>query len=576
MKTMNRNAESHFSLVPTITAERSTFDLSRGHSTTFDVGELVPLFCEEILPGDTFNCTTSKVVRLQTPITPFFGNIYLDTYWFFVPRRLVWKHWREFMGENTESAWIQSNEYSIPQVEAPVGGWDVGTLADKLGVPTGVSNISVDACYFRGYAKIVDDWFRDQNLQDPVLIPDDDATGLGTNGGDYVTDLALGGKPFTAARYHDYFSSSLPNAQKGAPVAIPVALPELMPVSARAEWIPKDAGGRIYGPESSDGPLTVPYRVPLVWTDTDPNYDGDGTDGGYMYFNGNQFGTAKSGAANPVEVGTYTYRMLTPINLWAESSGNAAAATINQLRMAFQVQRFLERNARSGSRYIEILKAHFNVTSPDARLQRSEYLGGNRVPLTVNQIVQTSETGTTPQGNTAAFSLTTDLHEDFTRSFTEHGILFCLGVVRYDHYYQQGIPRMLSRKTKYDFYWPVFAHLGEQAVLNKEIYAQGTAEDDEVFGYQEHWAEYRYSRDYITGELRSSASNSLDVWHLGDDYSELPVLSADWIKEDKSNVDRVLAVQSSVSNQIIFDGYAKIYATRVMPTFSVPGLIDHY
>lgn len=567
---MNRNVESHFSIAPTLTPERSTFDRSTEIKLTGSVGQLIPFFRDEVLPGDTFRIDTSKVVRLQTPITPIMDNLYIDTFFFFIPRRLVWKHWKEFCGENTESAWAQSTEYTIPQVTAPLAGWIEGSIADYLGVRPYTGGLSIDACYFRAYAKVVDDWFRDQNLQDPVLIPDGDATATGSNGTDYVTDLALGGMPFIASRYHDYFSSCLPSPQKGPSALIPVAEPELMPVSARAEWIPKDAGGRIYGTQDES------YRVPLVWTDTNPEYVGDGTDGGSMSFNGQQFGAAKSGQENPVEVGQYTYRMLTPINLWAESSGNAIAATIAELRTAFQIQRFLEKNARSGTRYIEMIKAHFGVTSPDARLQRSEYLGGSRVPVVINQVLQTSETSLTPQGTTGAFSLTTSQGDKFTRSFTEHGIILGLMCVRYNHSYQQGVERLLTRKTKYDFYWPVFSHLSEMAVKNREIYAQGTTTDEEVFGYQEAWADYRYAPDRIAGQMRSDSNYSLDVWHLADDYNKLPTLSSGWIQEDRSTVDRVLAVESVLADQWFADIYTRNYCTRVMPTFSIPGLIDHY
>lgn len=267
-----------------------------------------------------------------------------------------------------------------------------------------------------------------------------------------------------------------------------------------------------------------------------------------------------------------------PANLWAINTGSQAAATINQLRMAFQIQKLYERDARGGTRYTEILRSHFGVVSPDARLQRPEYLGGNRIPININQVIQTSGTveGSTPQGATSGQSLTTDRHSDFTKSFTEHGYVIGLLVARYDHTYQQGLDRLWSRKGRFDFYWPVLANIGEQAVKNKEIYAQGTDVDDEVFGYQEAWAEYRYKPNRVTGEMRSSAPASLDVWHLGDDYSALPRLSAEWIQEDAKTVDRVLAVQSSVSNQLFADLYVKNICTRPMPMYSIPGLIDHH
>lgn len=560
---MNRNVESHFALNPTrIDISRSTFDRSSSLKTSFNTGDIVPFYVDEVLPGDTFNVKTSKVVRLQTMLTPMMDNMYLDTYFFFVPNRIVWNHWKEFNGENTESAWIPQTEYEVPQITAPEGGWSVGTIADYFGIPTGVSNLSVNALPFRAYALIMNEWFRDENLQDPLVVPVDDVTVTGVNTGTFVTDVAKGGKPYIAAKYHDYFTSCLPAPQKGPDVLIPVAQGGKTPVFATSDY--HDPG---------ELPKMGTYPVPLA---------------GYSALSSNPtlnkgyFSNEGGSATSPDQ----KYRMgdvsdkwsnLAPANLWAVET-NPQAATINQLRMAFQIQKLYERDARGGSRYIEILKSHFGVTSPDARLQRPEYLGGNRVPINVNQIVQQSATqdGSTPQGTPVGLSLTTDSNNDFTKSFTEHGFVIGVMVARYDHTYQQGVERMWSRKDRFDYYWPVFANIGEQAVKNKEIYAQGTAQDDEVFGYQEAWADYRYKPNRVTGEMRSSYAQSLDVWHLADDYSALPSLSADWIREDKANVDRVLAVQSSVSNQLFCDIYVKNRTTRPMPMYSIPGLIDHH
>jgi hypothetical protein len=572
---MNRNVESHFALNPTnIDIRRSTFDRSHSLKTSFNVGDIVPFFVDEVLPGDTFNVDTSKVVRLQTLLTPVMDNIYLDTYFFFVPNRLTWSHWKQFNGENTESAWIPQTEYEIPQITAPAsGGWSVGTIADYLGVPTGVSNLSVSALPFRAYALVMNEWFRDENLSDPLVVPVDDATVAGVNTGTFVTDVCKGGLPYKAAKYHDYFTSCLPSPQKGPDVVIPVADAGNYNVVGNGKVLGFTDGTKLAGANSL-------YNT-----------------GTFVGSAVNQFGTA-IGSVNPTSGGSLDIKGLgiatqaqlgddlSNSGLIAVASGNAQAATINQLRMAFQIQKLYEKDARGGSRYIEILKSHFGVTSPDARLQRPEYLGGNRVPININQVVQQSATasGETAQGTVTGMSVTTDTHSDFTKSFTEHGFVIGVMVARYDHTYQQGLERFWSRKDRFDYYWPVFANIGEQAVKNKEIYAQGPAQkdsagnviDDQVFGYQEAWADYRYKPSRVTGEMRSQYAQSLDVWHLADDYSALPMLSDSWIREDKTNVDRVLAVTSAVSNQLFADIYIKNRTTRPMPMYSIPGLIDHH
>lgn len=566
---MNRNVESHFALNPTnIDIRRSTFDRSHSLKTSFNVGDIVPFFLDEVLPGDTFNVDTSKVVRLQTLLTPVMDNIYLDTYFFFVANRLTWSHWKQFNGENTESAWIPQTEYEIPQITAPAsGGWSVGTIADYLGVPTGVPNLSVSALPFRAYALVMNEWFRDENLSDPLVVPVDDATVAGVNTGTFVTDVAKGGLPYKAAKYHDYFTSCLPSPQKGPDVLIPSATSGIYPVYAREEVVP-----------NSDNPASMPALFGSASTAV--NTRGLGT----AFFASGAAGF--SAGSSPQTASSVNYGAFVPLNLWAESSSSGLGASINQLRMAFQIQKLYEKDARGGSRYIEILKSHFGVTSPDARLQRPEYLGGNRVPININQVVQQSATasGETAQGTVTGMSVTTDTHSDFTKSFTEHGFVIGVMVARYDHTYQQGLERFWSRKDRFDYYWPVFANIGEQAVKNKEIFAQGPGMkdsagaviDDQVFGYQEAWADYRYKPSRVTGEMRSQYAQSLDVWHLADDYSALPMLSDSWIREDKTNVDRVLAVTSAVSNQLFADIYIKNRTTRPMPMYSIPGLIDHH
>lgn len=560
---LSRNAESRFAVNPThLDISRSRFDRTSTVKTSFNVGDLVPFYIDEVLPGDTFDVSTAKVVRMQPMVAPPMDDLFLDTYFFFVPNRLVWDHWKNLMGENDETSWYPKVEYSVPQVTAPDGGWNIGTLADYFGIPTGIDNISISALPFRCYAKIVNDWFRDENLVDPAVLTTGDATSKGTNLGG-LQDYELGGKPFVAAKYHDYFTSCLPSPQKGEPVTVPVAN------------------------------VRVPIDIPVTTSSTINNVDGSSAamvlQNGPMLQNSQGYLTWKQASGlgfdtdvdpDPVRTISGNNEPLMPVNLRAigNAVGSGFATSINELRMAFQMQKLLERDARGGTRYIEMIKSHFGVTSPDARLQRSEYLGGNRIRINVNQIVQQSATteGSTPQGNPVGLSVTHDNADSFTRSFTEHGFVIGLMVARYPHTYQQGIERFWSRKSRFDYYFPVFANIGEQAVLNKEIYATGTSSDDKAFGYQEAWADYRYKPSRVSGEMRSAAQTSLDVWHFADFYENLPTLSPKWIREDKNNVDRVLAVSSDVSNQLWADILIKNRTSRPMPLYSVPGLIDHH
>lgn len=568
---MSRNANSHFAVNPTnIDIQRSKFRRPSSLKTTFNVGDIIPIYVDaDVLPGDTYQIDTSKVVRMQTLLTPMMDNLYLDTYFFFIPHRLVWSHWKEFMGENTESAWLPETEYTIPQISAPEGGWQVGTIADYMGIPTGVDGIGVNALPIRAYALVCNEWFRSTALTDPLVMTTGDETVAGSNGSSYLTDVAKGGKPFVAAKYFDYFTGALPAPQLGPDVELPILNPgfdNLVPVSS-------------YSQTHASGNYNMRFSY----------YNGvAGSNTKYNMFVQNSSSGA-SGEMKAMEDGltpttnpTYDVK---PMNLWADFGSAFNGVTINEMRQAFQIQRYYERLARGGSRYIEMIKSFFNVTSPDARLQRPEYLGGNRIPININQVIQQSATdASSPLGNTAAMSLTTDSHSDFTHSFTEHGTILGLMVARYDHTYQQGLNRMWSRKTRFDYYFPVFAHLGEQAIRNKEIYLQsdsvlgetGQPENDEVFGYQEAWAEYRYRPSMVTGEMRSSYAQSLDSWHLADDYSALPALSDSWLREDKTNVDRVLAVTSSNANQLFCDIFFSEAVTRPMPLYSIPGLIDHY
>ena len=568
---MSRNQNSRFSVNPTnIDIRRSTFKRSSSVKLSFNTGDIIPFYVDEVLPGDTFKVKTSKVVRMQTLITPMMDNMYLDTYYFFVPNRLVWDHWQEFNGENTASAWTQQIEYQVPQVTAPdeippdgddpgePAGWRTGTIADYMGIPVDVGGISVNALPFRAYGLICSEWFRDENLMDPVYIDTGDTTVAGSNGNDYVTDIVLGGKPYKAAKYHDYFTSALPGPQKGPDVSLGML-----------------SNAKVVGDGSalalSDGEYVNNLYTASTTLRNSAKYGSDMGDAWNTGTATTVFGEKVLGIADKELLNTLGITSGLEVDFQGIN-----VATINELRFAFQLQKLYEKDARGGTRYIEILKSHFGVTSPDARLQRPEYLGGNRKYINVNQVIQQSETAGTPQGNVAAYSLTADTNHDFTKSFVEHGFVIGLMVARYDHTYQQGIERMWSRKSRFDYYWPVFANIGEQAIKNKEIYAQGTSEDDEVFGYQEAWSEYRYKPSRVSGEMRSQYAQSLDVWHLADYYSELPKLSPEWIVEDKTNVDRVIAVSSRLADQLFGDIYVENITTRPMPMYSIPGLIDHH
>lgn len=567
MSFLSRNAESRFAINPTnLDISRSRFDRSSTVKTTLNVGQVVPFYIDECLPGDTFDVSCAKVVRMQPMVTQPMDDLFLDTYFFFVPNRLIWDHWVNLMGENTDSAWTPTVEYSVPQVTAPdPDGWKVGTLADYLGLPVNVSGISVSALPFRAYTKVINDWFRDQNLVRPYVLNTGDSTLSGSNDSGYEA-LERGGKPFVAAKFHDYFTSCLPSPQKGESVQIPV------------------------------NGLQVPIDIPVQTVNSLNSVVSPNTPALALQSNGlradNRYTLIKTLALtpesnviiNPLPTNTDVPNVsngFAPINLRAVGSavGTGYSTTINELRMAFQLQKLYEKDARGGTRYIEMIKTHFGVTSPDARLQRSEYLGGNRIRLTVHQIVQQSATasGSTPQGNPVGLSVTLDNADSFCRSFTEHGFVIGLMVARYPHTYQQGIERFWSRKNRLDYYFPVFANIGEQPVLYKEIFANPKGDlDDKAFGYQEAWADYRYKPNRVTGEMRSGVANSLDSWHFADFYSTAPTLSEKWISEEKMNVDRCLAVSSDVSNQLFADIVISNKTSRAMPLYSIPGLLDHH
>nr|QJB20714.1 MAG: major capsid protein [Microvirus sp.] len=510
-----------FGFVPRADIPRSSFDRSHGHKTAFDAGYLVPIFVDEALPGDTFSLQATMFTRLATPIVPIMDNIFLETFFFAVPLRLLWDNWKKFNGEQKNPS--DSTDYLVPQVTAPAdGGWTVGSLSDHLGLPTGINSLSTSAFWHRAYNLIWNEWFRDENLQDSVPV-------LTGDGPDAPTNYNL----LRRNKKGDYFTSALPWPQKGSSVAVPLGSRASIKTDATASVI----AGVLDGAGA--------YR-PLFANTADSNNV--------------TLGSGRTGAT----AGNALYADLS----------SATASTINTLRQAFQIQKLLERNARGGTRYTEILQSHFGVVSPDARLQRPEYLGGSSSRININQVAQTSPTsGSNALGDLAAFGMGADRFHGFTKSFTEHMVIIGLANVRADITYQQGLPRMFSRKTRYDFYWPALANIGEQSILNKEIYCQGTAADDTVFGYQERWAEYRYKPSIITGKLRSTYSTPLDFWHLSQKFANLPTLNSTFI-EDNPPISRAIAVPTEP--QFIFDSFFNLKCARPMPAYGIPGLIDHF
>lgn len=563
----NRNSESRFAQVPRAEIRRARFKRDFSNITTINEGDLVPLYVDEVLPGDTISCDMNGLIRMSTPLYPVMDNCYLDTYAFFVPCRLLWEHWENLMGQNDSTYWAEKTEYSVPQTTAPSGGWKVGTIADYMGIPTEVANLKVNSMPFRAYARIWNEWFRDENLQQPVVQDMDDANNTGSNTGTQLTDAQNGGLPLKVAKYHDYFTSCLPEPQKGEASAIPIDLSDIVaPVTPQAGiWWSSETPMRmaIVGSNPVVPPTAGSYNFAQVYVGTTAK--GDVT---------NKQGEVYAGQNSETATNTSLTQRLAPGNLVAKFSETAPInITINELRQAIAIQHILEADARGGTRYTELLAHEFGVTSPDSRLQRSEYLGGTRVPININQVIQQSATtDASPQGNTAAYSMTTLRNKMCNYSAVEHGYLLILGAIRVDHSYQQGLSRMWTRKGRFDFYHPMLANLSEMAVLNKEIYAQGTAEDDEVFGYQEAWADYRYHPNIVTGEMRSTYAQTLDAWHYGDHYEKLPTLSSSWIQEGTENIDRTLAVQSENSHQFICDFFFDQTWTRPMPIYSIPGL----
>lgn len=546
---MNRNKDAGFNKVPRLDITRSRFKRRQDVKLTLNAGQLIPFYVDEVLPGDTFSIDQAAIIRMTTPIFPVMDNCHMDIYYFNVPCRILWKNFKRFMGENDMGPWAQTQEYYIPQVRvtgtAEKPAPYEGSILDYMGIPTKVSKgedtaFTINALPMRAYAMIWQEWFRDQNVDNPAINSDTDATinytddetkGMDAAEPDleYILQNAYtGGRPLPVNKYHDYFTSALPSPQKGPTVQLPL-----------------EGNAPIFG-------YSDVKRTELSTT-------------GLLQKIENQ--------TRPLGVIGYTPNQ-TEIYLGAKMD-NVASVTVNQLRQAFQIQKYYEQLARGGSRYREMIYSLFHTKISDKTVQIPEYLGGTRITINMSQVIQTSGTTTeSPQGNTAAVSVTPYNGSMFTKSFEEHGFVIGVCCIRHDHTYQQGLERMWSRKTNLDFYYPVFANLGEQAILKKELYLTGTATDEQAFGYQEAWAEYRMKPNRISGKFRSNATGTLDSWHYGDNYKETPSLSQAWMKEGDSEIQRTLAVDNEP--QFIMDTVIDNTSVRPMPMYSIPGLVDHH
>lgn len=565
---MNRNNERHFNNIPQMKTSRSRFKMKQDIKLTLDAGKLIPFYVAETLPGDTFSVDTKGICRMSTPIYPVMDNCYLDIYYFHVPMRIVWDHTKQFFGENDSTPWTQKTEYKIPKLKIQ-GNEQAkldqkipheGSVADYFGIPINLTtekNLNtkgeINALPFRAYVKIWNEWFRDQNVDNPAICPTGDNTERMAIGGEWgkiskddVLRMAYrGSEPLWVNKFHDRFTSALPSPQKGEPTLIPMS-----------------GNAMVFGYENKE--LTIEHTG-TAWL------NGGGNAAPYIsadYVNGTKRPVEVSGAFN--NGGTGEEAPIESFYLGTDLS-SVTGATVNNLRQAFAVQQFMEADSRGGTRYREVIRNHFGVDIDDKTVQIPEYLGGQRYMVNVNQVVQTSATDSkSPQGNAAAISVTPFMENSFTKSFQEHGYVIGVCCIRNDNTYQQGIEKLWNRTEKFDFYWPEFAHMGEQAILNKEIYAQGTEEDEKAFGYQEAYSEYRMTPNRVCGAFRSNAAQPLDAWHYADNYSKLPTLSQEWLATDKSVIDRTIAVQNQP--QFIMDVLVENDAVRPMPIYGTPGL----
>lgn len=553
---------------PTVNIPRSKFNMDCEIKSSGMVGRLYPFYCLETVPGDTFQIKTNTVVRFTPMVTSPMSNLHLDTYYFFVPNRILFDDWQHFFGQDDTSAWVTPPTYKVPTISPPAGGWSEGTIADHFGIPTKVNTGPINALPFRAFAKIYSEFFRDENLMDSINCPTDGVNRTGSNGDNYVTDMHLGGKVPFACKVHDYFTSVLPKPQKsGSPASVTFGQIPVMPVSTPV--LPTDSGlpGMTFNMHNAGSSYYQTSGKAFFPVGYDPT--GVINAGETKNMATHEVGYVSSGISNTLDI--------YPNNLVADTS--QFGISIPELRTAFQLQRFLETEARAGTRMTEIIKAFYHVSVPDYRIQRPEYIGGCRMEINCSDVLsQAPATADTPQGNVTGYSLTTNSHGDGIFSCSEHGFIIGVYCCRYEHVYQNSLPKMWTRgQDRTDYYLPVFAHISETPVLKKELYVSGDPDvDNQVFGYQEAWADYRYKPSYVTGAMRSNANLTLDSWHFADKYASSPQLSDTWIMEDPSNIDRCLAVTGANAGfQYYIDILVENTATRPMPLYSVPGLIDH-
>lgn len=538
---MSRNQEA-YEVIDTIETPRSTWDREFTHKTSLNNGYLVPFYVDtDIIPGTTIKNTTSLVIRMSTPLYPIMDNIYCDTYWFKCSKYWYWKHFRAQMGENNSSAWTQTIDYTTPQINVTTA-YGVNDVATYMGMPINITGVTWDKTPVQAYIDIWNNWFRDENLQAPVQLDDTDTTL--TSDGTISTGYGL----LPVAKFHDYFTSALPEPQKGDAVQLPLGSTAPIVFSTSNTASNPVNNLRLYRPDGTAVSMTNPHNA-IITSNGNLVYDTNSTTVSTVY-----------------NVG---------IDANADLA-NAIAATVNAQRLAFATQRVFEKDARFGTRYPESLRGHYGSIATDEALLIPEYLGGKRIPINIQQTIQSVGNSESPLGETGAFSITADLNEDFTKSFSKHDFLIGLMCIRADHTYSQGIPRQFKREKRLDIYHPSLAHIGNMPIYNYEIYAQGTSTDNEVFGYKEAWQEYLYKPSRISGEMLPQYAQSLDEWHFGDDYSSLPVLSDEWIREPQKFVDRTLAVQSDTAHQFWCDIYVKQRVSAPIPLYRTPGLIDHF